>query len=392
MASARVDVAAITRLVERIGYLQRDPLAAVAPSHLLVLWSRLGCFDPCLIDQALWEERSLLEYWAHGASIIPTSDFVAHHRSLRRRGRSDGIVERRRRSWMAANRSLQDQILTGLRERGALPARAFIETASPGRDSTGWGHQHDAERMLFHLWLGGRVMVVGRNAPGRSWDLTERWLGPAVIRRHTPAARLTQELAERSLHALGVATELQIGHYMGAGTYAQLAAVLTPLVRKGAVLPVTIEGAAAPLPGRWLAHRDDLESLSVDPGHSGAATTFLSPFDNLIIDRARTRMLFGFDFRIETYVPPELRRFGYYVLPILHRGQLIGRADLRRDRHRNLLVAVALHGEPGAPGAAQVGESIRSALERLGRFVGMGGVEVGRLVSTPPAWERALRR
>ncbi|HVB14839.1 MAG TPA: crosslink repair DNA glycosylase YcaQ family protein [Candidatus Dormibacteraeota bacterium] len=390
-APAPVDVASVTRLVEQIGYLQRDPVSIVAPSHLLVLWSRLGMFDQAVVGQALWHERSLFEYWAHGASIIPTGDLPAHRWTMRNHGRSDKISDQRLRTWMAANRPLRRQILSRLRERGPLPASAFDGEVRTKWQSSGWNQDGDVERMLTQLWRGGRIAVAGRDGRGRLWELTERWLDPAVTGRYRSGGPPTEQLAERSLRALGVGTELQIRYYMGAGRSGPLAGVLDRMVRRGTVFPVTIQAVAGPLPGKWFVHRDDLEAAAPRTFRQPWATTLLSPFDNLIITRDRTQQLFGFDFRMEIYVPAQLRRYGYYVLPILHQDRLIGRVDLRRDRARSRLVAVAVHGESGAPPSAQVGQSIRDALERLGKFVGAGEVEVGQLLSTPPGWARALR-
>jgi uncharacterized protein YcaQ len=386
-----VDVASVTRLVEQIGYLQRDPLSAVAPSHLLVLWSRLGNFDRSVVDRALWQERSLFEYWAHAASIVPTSDFSVHRWSMRNYGRGDTLRAQSLRAWVEANRSLKRQILNRLRELGPQPAGTFDGAVRAKFQSSGWNQDRDVERMLFHLWLGGRIAVAGRDGRGRLWELTERWLGPAVAGGKVSAGRLTEQVAERSLRALGVGTEIQIRQYMGAGRYGRLEGVLERLVQRGSVLPVAILGPEGPLPGRWFGHRDDLEAGRRLPPPAAPPTTLLSPFDNLIIGRRRTQLLFDFDFRMEIYLPAHLRRFGYYVLPILHGDRLIGRIDLRRDRTLGRLVAVAVHGEPDAPAGVEVGTSMREALQRLAQFVGVEEVEVGRLVSTPPAWHRPLR-
>ncbi|MGC1185026.1 MAG: crosslink repair DNA glycosylase YcaQ family protein [Candidatus Dormiibacterota bacterium] len=383
-----VDSRSLTRLVEQIGYLQRDPLAAVAPSHLIVLWSRLGNFDTACLDEALWRERTLFEYWSHAASIVPTANLSAHRWAMRNYGRSDLLTDRRLRAWLSANRALRRRVLQQLDESGPLPARAFGgETRLPGQ-STGWGRERDVERMLFDLWIRGNVAIAGRDGRGRIWDLASRWLGP-VARTGALPGRSTEEMAVRSLRALGVGTEIQVRQYMGGGRHGQPAGVLNRLIRQGEVVAAVIDGPQGSLPGRWYVHPEDMAGEQ----QTGArfSTTLLSPFDNLIIARRRTELLFDFQFRMEIYVPAQRRQYGYYVLPILHHERLIGRADLRRDRGRGRLVVVAIHGEPHAPGGAQVGKSLRDALQRLARFVGTEEVEMGQLLSTPPGWARPLR-
>ncbi|MGC2191092.1 MAG: crosslink repair DNA glycosylase YcaQ family protein [Candidatus Dormiibacterota bacterium] len=388
--TTEADAAAVVQLVEQIGYLQRDPLAVVAPSHLLVLWSRLGVFDRSLVDRALWQERSLIEYWAHAASIIPTGDYPAHLSSMRNRGRGETTSDLRLRAWMQANRPLRRQILSRLRQGGPLPGGAF-EGELRVRGQSGWDDRGDAERMLFHLWREGTIAIAGRDSRGRHWDLSERWLGSAVGGRRQSAQRLTERLADRSLRALGVATEIQIRQYMGAGRYGRLTGLLEQRERRAEVVAVSVKGTAGALPGRWWVLTDVLDAAQDEPAPAPWSTTLLSPFDNLLIARSRTQSLFGFDFRTEIYVPAHLRRYGYYVLPVLHRDRLIGRVDLRRDRALSRLVAVAVHGEPGAPPGAEVGRGIRDALRRLAEFVGVGEIEIGQLLSVPPGWGPALR-
>lgn len=388
--TTEVDRAAVVELIEQIGYLQRDPLAVVAPSHLLVLWSRLGVFDRSLVDRALWQERSLIEYWAHGASIIPTDDYAAHRSSMRNYGRGETTSDIRLRAWMRANRQLRRQLLSRLRQGGPLPGGAFNAELRV-RGQSGWSDQGDAERMLFHLWREGTIAIAGRDSRGRHWDLTERWLGSEVSGRRPSAKRLTERLAERSLRALGVATEIQIRQYMGAGRDGRLTGLLERWERRGGVVAVTVKGTVGALPGRWWVLRDVLEATQDKSDQAPRSTTLLSPFDNLLIARNRTLSLFGFDFRTEIYVPANLRRYGYYVLPVLHRDRLIARVDLRRDRALGRLVALAVHGEPGAPPGAEVGRGIREALHRLAEFVGVGEIEIGQLLSVPPAWGPALR-
>lgn len=385
-----VDGRALIGLVEQIGYLQRDPLAAVAPSHLIVLWSRLGRFDVSLVNQALWQDRILFEYWAHAASIVPTSHLGAHRWAMRDYGRSDRVSDRRLRDWLSANRALRRRILSELDQRGPLSARALGGEARIKLASTGWSQERDVERMLFDLWVRGKVAVSGRDGRGRIWDLTSRWLGTDAATR-AGSGRTTEEMTVRSLRALGVGTEIQIRQYMGAGRYRRLAEVLDRLVRRGEVVPATIDGPAGTLPGRWYVHQDDVRPDAATREVGADATTLLSPFDNLIIGRGRAELLFDFEFRMEIYLPAHLRRYGYYVLPILHRDRLIGRVDLRRDRARGRLVVVAVHAEADAPRGAPVGRSVRDALQRLAQFVGTPELEVGEVVSTPSTWARQLR-
>lgn len=156
------DAADILEVVRDLGCLQLDPTSAVARSHLLVLWSRLGRYDPALLDALLWRERALFEYWAHAASIVPTEDYPIHHLMIRRYARGEGAWPRRVRAWMEQNGALRDAILAALAARGPLLSRALPDVAAVPWASTGWTASRNVERMLAFLWAQGEVLVAGR--------------------------------------------------------------------------------------------------------------------------------------------------------------------------------------------------------------------------------------
>jgi len=163
------------------------------------------------------------------------------------------------------------------------------------------------------------------------------------------------------------------------------------LTRRGDVEEVTVVDDSAPAwPGTWFVHREDLPLLErIDAGDWQPRTTLLSPFDNLIRNRARTERLFGFDYRMEIYVPPAKRRYGYYVLPVLHGDRLIARIDPAMDRKRARLVVKAVHVEPGAPTTAGAARPVGDAVKSLASFLGANEIEYGDRM--PDGWRRTLR-
>jgi uncharacterized protein len=370
-----------------LGSLQLDPISVVARSHQLVLWSRLGGYDLDDLDRLLWRERSLFEYWTHGASIVRTADYQIHHLLMRRYPSNRNAYSRRVRAWLADNQALRRSILRRLRADGPLPGRALEDRSAVGWRSTGWTSGRNVERMLDVLWTQGRIMVAGRAGQQRLWDVAERWL-PAW----TPTVRLTERevvrrAAQRSLRALGVATARDVDGHFTQGRYPGLAAVLAGLERAGRVERVRVAADGVEWPGPWYVHAEDLPLLErLQAGEWRPRTTLLSPFDNLIIGRERTERLFGFRFRMEIYVPKPARRYGYYVLPLLHGDRLVGRVDPAFDRRTGRLLVHAVHAEPDAPAAA--GPALATALQELAAFLGAEQVELRR---PPPAvWRGAL--
>jgi uncharacterized protein len=378
---------AIMDVASDLASLQLDPISVVARSHQLVLWSRLGRYDLADLDTVLWRERRLFEYWTHAAAIVCTSDYPIHSLLMRRYPSDRYASSRQVRAWLADNQALRRSILRQLGDRGPLPSRAFEDNAQIAWRSSGWTQGRNVERMLDVLWTQGRILVAGRQGLQRIWDLAERVLPPWAPTRRPPEREVVRLAAQRSLRALGVATARHIDRHFTAGRYKGLADVLAGLERAGRVERVRVAADGAEWPGPWYLHADDLPLLErLRAGDWRPRTTLLSPFDNLIIDRERTERLFGFSYRMEIYVPKAARRWGYYVLPVLHGDRLVGRVDPAPDRARGRLVVHAVHAEPDAPAAA--GPALVAVLHDLAGFLGATGIE---LRQPPPAvWAKAF--
>jgi uncharacterized protein len=276
-----------------------------------------------------------------------------------------------------------------LRKHGPLRARDFSGRAAVPWSSTGWTEGMEVTRMLDYLWMRGSIAVVGRKGQSRVWDLFERWLPEQTAARHRLSVRGAVSLAvERSLRGLGVGTARHIDQHFIRGRYTGLETALGALVRAGRLIEAEIDGDEGEhWPGAWYVHADDLPLVqALRDGAWEPRTTLLSPFDNLIADRARTEQLFGFRFRIEIYVPKERREYGYYVLPVLHGDRLVGRVDPAYNRKERRLVVNAVHAEPGQ--GAETGPAVATALEKLGTFLGAQSVDVAGPV--PRVWRKAL--
>jgi uncharacterized protein len=362
---------------------QLDPVNVVARSHLLVLWSRLGPFDPADVDTLLWRERWLFEYWAHSASIVLTEAYPIHRAMMVRypvRRSSEG---RRIHAWLEANDALRRHILDRLRAAGPLPTGGFEDRSAVGWRSGGWTSGRNVERMLGILWFQGQVMVAGRERGGRVWGLAERCLPDWADRTEMPPEEVVARAAEHALRALGVARAADIERHFTRGRYPGLADALGSLERAGRIRRAKVEGG----PEAWYVHQDVLARLD-DAWQP--RTTVISPFDNLICDRERTERLWGFTFRNEMYVPKAKRQYGSYVMPILSGDRLIGRVAPRMDRRRGLLAIEGVFAEPGAPAGEETAAAIAWAIAELGAFTGAREITFGPRVWPP--WETVLRK
>ena len=360
----------IADVVRALFFVQLDPTSSVARTEHLVLWSRLGPrYRVAELERLLWREKQLFEYNAY---ILPTSDYALHRPAMRAYLRGGSGRERYVAAWLRANASFRRYVLRRLRDEGPLRTRDIENRAVEGWRTGGWNDDsNDTAMMLEVLWRRGEVMIVGREGQQRIWDLAERRL---PVHDPRPPSEIARELLERRLRAAGLArpsTFAQFGHDRPRGWERALAG----LERDGVAVPVRVDG----LRGDWYAHGELLER------RFRGRTALLSPFDQLIHDRARTERLFGFRYRLEIYVPAAKREFGYFVLPILFDDRLVGRLDPVFDRRANVLRVPGVWAEDTAP--AEAGDGIADELSSLGRWLGVDGIDVG---AVPRRWRAAL--
>ena len=307
----------VLQTVRRLGFLQIDPISTVAPPQRLVLWSRLGPYDPGELDRLLWKERKLFEW---SAFIWPIEDFPLIRARMRRR-RGTYTYEKRGTEFLRTNARFKRHLLRELETRGPLPSREIEADLMVSRDPHDWWGSRKVSLMLELLEGRGVVAVAGRQGKQRLWDLAERWY-PEAESIPWPEAR--RQLEEKRRRSLGVRYE----------------------------------------EGEWHAHPD------AEDGPIRKRVTFLSPFDRLIHDRDRAEALWDYRYRLEMYVPKAKREYGYYVLPILRGDRLIGRIDPVLDRKTGVLKVNSVHWEPGVKPV-----SLLRPLRDLAKFIGAGSIE-----------------
>ena len=359
----------LQRVVDRVQVVQIDSVNVLTRSHYLPFFSRLGPYDTALLDQARDRApRRVAEYWAHEASLIPPTTWpLLDFRMQRALTDSWGGMQR-----VARNHpELVDAVRAEVVARGPLTSRqveAALEHDLPReRDDWGWNWSL-VKSALEHLFWSGQVTSAGRTSQfERRYAALSR-----VFPRHLldvvtdPAARPPHDVAYRELillaaRAHGVGTEQCLRDYFRLKPE-QAHPAVESLVADGSLVPASVEGwkRAAYL------HPEARRPRRVH------AQALLSPFDSLIWQRDRTAALFGFDFRLEIYVPAHLRVHGYYVLPFLYGDTLVARCDLKADRVAGVLRAHAVHWEPDAPPEAK--PALDAQLASMAAWLGLGAV------------------
>jgi uncharacterized protein YcaQ len=296
--------------VRGLGFLQLDPIATVATPQHLVLFSRLGSFDPGELDLLLWEERRLFEY---DAFVYPVEKLPVQRARMAKFRRGSGLKrDEWIRDYLRTNARFRRHVLRELERNGPLLSRDFEhDLMPPGEDHRWWGRRQS--RLMFDILAArGEIAVAGRVGKLRLWDLGERVYGDGEA---LPWREAERELERRRQRTLGVWRER----------------------------------------GEWVAHPD----VSDEPVPDRAV--LLSPFDRLIHDRARAEALFDFYYRLEMYVPKAKREYGYYVLPLLVGDHVVGRAEPRFDRRTRTLELLGAWGDTSR---------LEEALDPLARWLG----------------------
>jgi len=325
----------ILTAVRQIHALQIDTLNIVnrAPYH--IIYSRIGNYPLAWLEE-LHAEGALFEYWAHAACFLPIEDYPLYRRMMLdgRRG-WDNIND-----WGEKNPGVLDKMLEHIRGNGAVKSSDFKGANSGGT----WWTWKVEKVALEHLFTRGDVMVTRREKFQRVYELRERVLPDWDDSQAPEYNEVLRALVLKTVKALGVAREDWIAPYFYLKK-AEVSSVLPTLVEDGKLIPVFIEG----MDGKAaFVHHENAGLLegaltgSLEP----VLTTFLSPFDPLVSDRKRTKELFDFDYVIECYTPAAKRVYGYFTLPILHRGRLIGRMDAKAWRKEKFLEVITLHLEP----------------------------------------------
>ena len=360
--------------LERTGALQLDSINVVDRAHYLTLWSRFGPYDRTALDRWIYDDQVAYEYWGHEASLLP----ISHLPLGRRRMRSFPPKSWEAKSWWKrykTSAASKRRVLKRLKAEGPLESIDFESSPDDEKSAGVMPLAKEDKRSLKLLWHSGRVAIRKRRHFRCVYDLAEHVLpaGEAA----TPA-EFEDSWLLTGLSGNGLATEGHLTNYItGPGPKQDVRKrVIARNLKTGRIQEVRVNGSR----GRWFALPEHLEGIDEIPPPRG--TTLVCPFDSLLWQRKRAEELLAFRYRTEIYIPAAKRKFGYYVLPILHDGRLVGRLDPKVHRDRRELEVRALHLEHGFKPTKRFERALGQALHSLREFV------EAEKVSMPKGWER----
>ena len=348
----------VAQAIERLGYVQIDTIAVVERAHHQTLRARAEDYAPAMLHDLLSVDRRVFEYWGHAASYLPMADYRYYLPRMR-----CSPTSARGKAWMAENGDIAEHVLERIRKEGPLASKDF--EAPEGRKGGTWWDWKPSKMALEMLLTRGKLMIAERRNFQRVYDLAERILPESVDTTAPDEADVARFLIRRALRGYGIAREREIREHIHGGNRAELAAALVSLTEEGEIVRVSVESldehALFALP-------EALDREHEEPGEPRCV--LLCPFDNLIIQRERTKWLFDFDYSLECYVPAPKRVHGYFVFPILFGNSLIGRLDPKADRKSKTLVVRALRFEPAFDQFDELFLPLARALVAFARFNG----------------------
>ncbi len=370
----------VLRAIRRMSVLQIDTIHVVARSPYLVLWSRLGDYEPRWLDELLAEGK-IFEYWAHEACFLPIEDYPLYrHRMLD----AHDMGWKYSHEWITKHSAEVERVLSHIRRSG--PARSSDFERTDGR-AGGWWEWKPEKRALEMLFTAGELMIARRHNFQRIYDLRERVL-PSWDDAQLPSkVETARALVLKAVRALGITKARWVSDYFRTDKR-ETNALTVRLADEGELLQVGVAG--------WeetaYVHPDNRKLLAEAAAEKlcPALTTLLSPFDPLVWDRARAREMFGFDYRLECYTPAPKRVYGYFTLPILHRDKLIGRLDPKAHRKEGVFEIKSLHLEAGVKLDDELIKDLTDAIKRFAEWHGTPQIILKQ--TNPPGAMNKIKR
>ena len=343
-------------LIKKLGVIQIDSVNVLVRSQELPLFSRLGDHDRNAIPKAT-SQGKIFEYWGHEAAHLPV-ELHPMFRFKMHAARSGKLKHWGLTSFYAENKAFVKRILKYVEVNGSVTAR---ELSTRTTKKSSWWDWDEAKTALEYLFLTGELMSCGRGSDfARVYDIPERVLPRKILQMPTPnETEARKDLLVRAMRAQGVATMRDLADY-----YRQKPAVVKPLVsqlvEQGVLREVSVDGWQ----DKAYVHRNAQLPKRL------FATALLSPFDSLVWCRPRNERLFNFHYRIEIYTPQAKRKFGYYVLPFMVNGEMVGRVDLKADRANSKLLVQSVHTEKRIKRAA-INVTLGKELSLIAKFLNL---------------------
>ena len=367
----------LAELIEQLGFVQLDSIPWVERAHHMILFARSQAYRTKHLKRLHEKERRLFENWTHDASLIPVKFWPYWKHKFRR---DEARLTEKFTNWQGPGFADRVEALRSkIEQEGILRARDIEKPKGQKLEMWQW---HDGKAALEFMWRTGQLAIPKREGFQKTYDFCEN----VIPQEHHDAEVSHEEFVDwacrSALQRLGFGTAGDISRYWDLLSIDEVSQWIENC-SKGDTTRVQVECCDGTKPREMIA-RPDIGKLVDALPKLPDRTRMLSPFDPVIRDRKRLKWLFGFDYTIEIYVPPEKRKFGYYVFPLIERDRLIGRVDAQAKRSEDVLMVSKLWLEPGVRWSATRDQKFRSELVRQTRLCGVKLVDwdTERIVSS----------
>lgn len=381
----------VVEVVRKVHNVQIDTISVVARSHDLILYNRLSGYKTDEVWE--WERKGqLFEYWSHMMCLLPIEAYPYCTWAMTRyTDKTWGSMGR----WATKNREMVESVYTKIRKSGPMSSSDFGGRTERG---SGWWDWKDEKNALEYLYYGGKLMIAYRENFQKYYDLTERVLPSSVSQEPMPEEEVPRFVAFTTLTSLGLASAEDVRLYLGRfpahvlwnGKKTEIEKFLESLLKEGAVEEVTIDG----IKQRFFTVSSNLRELRrvIKEPDQNTPVKLLSPFDNVVRERHLPRMLWGFNYRMEAFVPSAKRVLGYYVLPLLDGYTFVGGIDAKAHRKEGILELKSLYLEKSGERREGLEDRLADGLRAFADFHECDSIKLGgvRPLSLKNTVERAL--
>lgn len=309
--------AASAAAIAHLGYVQIDTINVIERCHHHILFSRIPDYRRSDLAHLQSVEKSILEYWTHALSYVPTADLRFFLPAMRAYRDNPG-------AWFGS--VSKDEIAAmkkRLRLNGPLSIRDIDDDELVEKTHL-WASKKPSKRVLESMFYQGHVAISTREGMVKTYDLMERHFGWDGAPKPASERQVTAYLLDRALKSQGVVSLDSICH-LNAPAKKAVRELIEARVKRRDLVPVVVEG------GEKVAHWAEPSVLEGEAGVFDRVHV-LSPFDPLVIQRKRLKLFFGYDHLFEAYVPAAKRVLGYFALPVLLGDRVVAAVDLKTDR------------------------------------------------------------
>jgi hypothetical protein len=316
--------AATHAAIAHLGYVQIDTINVIERCHHHILWTRIPDYRREHLHQAQSLDKTVFEYWTHALSYVPTKDVPYFLPDMKRHRQTPE-------SWFSTVKKEDlKKVLTLIRDGGPLSIRDIDDDVLVEKDHA-WASRKPSKRALQFAFYAGKLTVSERRGMLKTYELTERHFGWERAPKPASEKQVVEYLLDRALRSQGLVSLDSVCH-LDAKRKAIVRKSIEARVRRGILVPVTLEG------DQKVEHWTEIQTLDATITPDATTVHILSPFDPLIIQRKRLKLLFDYEHRFEAYVPKKKRVLGYFALPVLIGNEIVAAVDLKADRAKKKLL------------------------------------------------------